>query len=302
MATADRIRDLVRDAINDGPLKPVRGAAVGVRDQMRSVTRSARALPSFIIVGTHKGGTTALYDYLAAHPQVVPSLEKEVHYFDRDYDGDPDTYRIQFPVQARMDRISQRIGKPTITGEASPYYLAYPHTPPRVRAMLPDVKLIALLRDPVTRVVSAFHHNRKRTPYEPLTTVAEAVERELTLFPDEIETVRANEMYEDFNYARYCYLRRSVYVDHLENWHRHFPREQMLVVQSERLSAEPEAVFAEVVEFLELDAWQPPAFPRSNTNSYPDIDPDLRARLVEYFTPHNERLFEYLGQRFDWTA
>lgn len=302
MSPVSTARDLVRRAVQDDRFPDqFRTGAVGVRNAARWASRRQRALPDFIIIGTHKGGTTALYDYIAAHPQVVPSLEKEVHYFDRDYDGDPDTYRVQFPVVRRMERIAETIGRPTITGEASPYYLAYPHTPPRARAMVPDAKFIALLRDPVTRVVSAFHHNRKRTPYEPLTDLAEAIERERTLFADEIETVRAHERYSDFNYAKYCYLRRSVYVEHLQNWHQHFPREQLLVLQSEKLSSEPAETFARVTEFLGIDDWQPPSFPPSNTNSYPDIDAGLRADLTEWFRPHNERLYEYLGERFDWT-
>lgn len=83
MSNAARLRDLVKRSVHDDRIPDrLREGVVGTRNLARHASRCRRALPSFIIIGAHKSGTTSLYDYLAKHPQVVPSLEKEVHYFD----------------------------------------------------------------------------------------------------------------------------------------------------------------------------------------------------------------------------
>ena len=274
-------------------------AAIGTRNRFRDATARWRVLPDFVIIGVHKGGTTSLYDYLAGHPQVVPALEKEVHYFDRRYDGRPRSYQASFPNSARMAYVARRHGG-AITGEASPYYISNPHIPRRAAEMIPPARYIALLRNPVDRAISAFHHNRSRTPNEPLDSFAEAVERELTELPDEFDKVLADQHYSDFSYVWHCYLSRGVYARQLESWFATVPADRVLVLQSERLGSEPDTVFGEVLEFLELPEWRPPAFARLNANTYPDVDPGLRAELVEWFRPHNERLFELIGETYDW--
>ncbi len=98
-----------------------------------------------------------------------------------------------------------------------------------------------------------------------------------------------------------CYLTRSIYVDQLRWWHASFEPSQLLVLQSERLSSEPGAVFSSVHQFLGLDERSIQTFEHQNTNNYPDVDPALRQQLVTFFEPHNERLFDYLGERYDWT-
>lgn len=266
---------------------------------MRTRTAQWRVLPDFVIIGVHKGGTTSLYDYLAGHPQVVPGFEKEVHYFDSNWDGDIDSYRASFPNEARMRFVERRHGQ-ALTGEASPYYISHPHIPKRVATMVPDARLILLLRNPVDRAVSAFHHNRRRTSHEPLDSLEAAIDRELDELADELPRLIADEHHPDYEYAWHCYLRRGVYVDQLKWWHEHFDREQLLVLQSERLGAQPEEVFDEVRRFLGLSEWSPPVFERLNANTYADVDPAVRRRLVDYFAPHNERLFDYLGERYDW--
>lgn len=279
---------------------PVRHGALGIREHFRRRTARWRVLPDFVIVGTHKGGTTSLYDYVTSHPQVVPASEKEVHYFDHRYDGRENTYRQSFPLAARMDYVGWRNGR-ALTGEASPYYLSHPHIPARAAAMIPQGRFIALLRNPVDRAVSAFQHNRRRTQREPLTDFEDAVTREMNELSGEYERLLSDEHYPDQRYASHCYLMRGAYVRHLERWYQYVPSERLLVLQSERLGSDPEAVYAEVLEFLGLSPWTPVSFRRLNENSYPDVGPELRAELMNWFRPHNERLFELLGTEFNWS-
>jgi hypothetical protein len=278
----------------------VREGLISARDAMRRSTARWRVLPEFVIIGVHKGGTTSLYDYLAGHPQVVPAFEKEIHYFDSRWDGRVESYRASFPNAARMRFVERRHGQ-AVTGEASPYYISHPHVPRRVAELVPDARLILLLRNPVDRTISAFHHNRRRTLNEPLDSLAAAIDRELNELSDEQQRLIADEEYPDFEYAWHCYLARGVYVDQLRWWHECFPREQVLVLQSERLGEHPAEVFDEVRRFIGLAEWSPPVFARLNANTYDDVDPAVRRRLEEYFAPHNERLYAYLGERYDWS-
>lgn len=277
----------------------VRKSAVAVRDLMRRSTAPWRVLPDFIVIGVHKGGTTSVYEYLAQHPQMVPAFEKELQYFTSFYDNDEGSYRAKFPNVVRMGAVRRRAGR-AITGEASPSYISNPRAPARVRAMVPEARLVLLLRDPVDRAVSAFHHNKKKTPWENLATFSEAVDRELGELPDELELVLADDNRPLDEYLYHCYLRRGVYLEQIKWWHAQFPPEQLLIVQYERLHTSPEALLLEIEHHLGIDPWTPNEFERFNTNSYPDLEDELRRKLVEYFAPHNEDLFRYLGHRFDW--
>ncbi len=75
----------------------------------------------------------------------------------------------------------------------------------------------------------------------------------------------------------------------------------MLVLQAERMFQQPAAVFAEVLAFLELETWMPSHFGTKNSGRYQDpMSPAAWAHLEDYFAPHNERLFDLLGARYDW--
>ncbi len=112
--------------------------------------------PDFLIIGTQRGGTTSLFSLLSAHPGIFMPEEKEVHYFDLNYEKGIDWYTAKFPAHPRETKV--------ISGEASPYYLYHPHVPARVAKDLPEVKLIALLRDPVNRHIRIICSNEKGTP------------------------------------------------------------------------------------------------------------------------------------------
>ena len=97
----------------------------------RIETAHLRQYPDFIIIGTQRGGTTSLYRYLTAHPEIGQAYRKEVHYFDRYFDRGIEWYLAHFPLR----------GEFPVVGEASPFYLFHPEAPARVRAAVPEAKL-----------------------------------------------------------------------------------------------------------------------------------------------------------------
>ncbi len=256
----------------------------------RYVTNSIRLLPDFIIIGAQKGGTTSLYRYLSEHPAVVPSYKKEVHYFDLNYQEGLSWYRSQFPLT--LERKENHL-----TGEASPYYLYHPHVPKRVAQLVPNVKLIALLREPASRAYSHYYHEVKNKR-DPL-SFEEAIDAEEERLSGELEKMLADENYYSYNHQRYSYLDRGIYIDQLLAWERYFDRSQMLVLSSEELFNESTQAFDKVLDFLGLPKWYP-EFKQHYANTYPDIGEALLERLKNFYTPHNERLFDHLNTRFAW--
>jgi hypothetical protein len=265
----------------------------------RLATGPLRILPDFIIIGAQKCGTSSLYRYLAVHPTVVASAGKEVHYFDWNYRRGTRWYRAHFPTDLSRHIFRMRTGQRLVTGEATPYYLFHPHVPRRIKGLVPRVKLIALLRDPVERALSAYEH-QVRAGTESLPFL-EAIDREGERLAKDTERLTGDDTYNSRTHRRFSYLARGVYADQLESWFEIFPREQLLVIRSEDLFEESAAVFAQVLDFLGLPRWQPRDFPRFNSAEYGVMDANVRRRLTDYFAPHNQRLYALLGRDFRWS-
>jgi sulfotransferase family protein len=233
-------------------------------------------LPDFLIIGAAKSGTTTLYGLLRSHPHVRAAVRREIHYFDKNFEKGIEWYRGHFKPGAN------RGGRRTITGESSPSYLPDERVPRRVAEILPEVRLIALLRNPVDRAYShyqqAVKHGRAHLSFE------EVIEAEIS---------RSS--------GSKRYLARGIYVDQLKRWHRCFDREQLLVVKSEDFFGNTPDTLKCVLNFLALPEWKPDHLPVKNKGSYTQqMSPETRARLRDYFEPHNKRLYDYLGTDFGW--
>lgn len=245
--------------------------------------------PHFIIIGTQKGGTNSLYQYLCQHPRILPATGKEIHFFTLHYDRGWDWYRSQFPPTADGRLLS---------GEGSPYYLFHPHVPRRLYEGCPGVKLIVLLRDPVDRAISHYYWE-VRLGCEPL-SLEEAIAAEPERLLLETEKLLADPSYYSFNHQNYTYLSRGIYVEQLQRWMSVFPREQFLILRSEDLYADPETTVNRVFEFLELPEHHPSHYNRYNAGNYSPVPEPIRRQLRDYFRPHNRRLAQFLGWDLGW--
>ncbi|MFL5495520.1 MAG: sulfotransferase domain-containing protein [Gemmatimonadales bacterium] len=264
-----------------------------LRTEYRELTGPLRGLPSALIIGAQKGGTTFLFDHLVQHPDVLPPLNKEIHYFDLNYTRGVTWYRARFPY-------SYQLRGRAVTIDASPYYLVHPQVPQRVPQLLPGAKLIVLLRNPVDRAFSHYQHEF-RAGRESL-SFPEAIERESDRLAGEEARLRLEPAYYSYNHHRYSYMLRGVYIEQLRRWARHFHRSQFLVLQSECLFRDPAAGMVAVHGFLGLRAQRLERYAPSYQGNYQrGMSPDLRARLVSYFEPYNRELFQWLGEEFDWT-
>jgi sulfotransferase family protein len=167
-----------------------------------------------------------------------------------------------------------------------------------VRATVPDAKLIALLRDPVDRALSHYHHE-VALGREPL-SFEEAIEAETERTRGEEERLVREPGYFSHAWWDHTYLARGRYAEQLERWLAVFPREQLLVVASDELAAEPGETYARVLEFLGAPARELESYPRVYEQSYAEMSADTRRRLAEHFADPNRRLYELLGRDLGW--
>jgi Sulfotransferase family len=205
-------------------------------------------LPDFLVIGTMKGGTSSLHRYLRAHPGIFMPEVKELNFFVSDYRGpvplDPpevtnwargeDWYRAWFDAA----------GPTQLAGEASPKYTKapeYPGAPERIAALLPDARLVYVVRDPIERIRSHYLHDV-------------AVGRERGTIDNAVRTDPR-------------YVSTSRYTSQLAGYLAHFPAGQVLVVLSEELLHDRAATLARVLEHIGAD---PSAIP-------PQLDIDAHA-------------------------
>ncbi|MDQ3758698.1 MAG: sulfotransferase [Actinomycetota bacterium] len=270
--------------------------------------------PNFVIIGAQKAATTSLWRYLGQHPRVFMSPIKETNFFvaEMGWQRGVGWYESLFAPAAGQAA--------TAIGEASPNYTLYPGlagVPKRMSEVIPDARLVYVLRHPVERMVSSYLHS--------LTQGSESWPLERALF------------------ERSHYADTSRYAMQIERYLPHFDRSRLLIILSEDLEAKPAETLDRVLRFLELPpGWRPtdlgvrhhitqgkrvprvwwrklgglvvrgrlsrlpvpksaatsPFTTRALTRSDTTLTCDVRKRLEEMLRPDVERLREYLGEDF----
>jgi hypothetical protein len=188
------------------------------------------ALPTLIVIGAMKCGTTSLHHYLDLHPEIQMSNPKELKFFveELNWGRGVDWYARHFDPAA------------PVRGESSPHYTTYPRwegVPARMRSLVPDAKLIFVVRDPIERIVSQYIHMRAAGDEQKGLAAA----------------LRDNQTYVD----------RSRYWMQLEPFLEHYPRDSIMVLGAEELVARRRETLRRVFAFLEVDtAFESPQFDR----------------------------------------
>lgn len=300
MSTPQTFRDRVKRAAPRPFTELVRRSLV----QYGIYTSARRPLPDFLVIGTKRGGTTSLWNYLIEHP-LVPRLQpawntKAAHYFEENWYRDLSWYRSHFPTERQRQRLEQQHGAPSRVGEAAPLYMFHPSAAERVHQIIPGVRLIVLLRDPVERAYS--HWKERRTnDVEPL-SFADALAAEPERTEGERDRLISDPFYFSEAYDWYTYRARGRYLEHLEPWLKLFDRSQFLFIASEDLYRSPAGVYATTLSFLELPERQLDTFEVFNDRPSEPMDPTVRSELAEYYHPHNLALSQRLGIEFPWTT
>lgn len=226
-------------------------------------------LPDFLGIGTQKGGTTYLHGLLQQHPQVFLAHPKELHFFSLHHQLGLEWYANHFAeAKARQ-----------CCGEITPYYLFHPLAAELIHAAIPDVKLIVLLRDPVERALSQYFHSR-RLGLEPLELEAALAAEAERLADAEAAFKRG---LPHLSHQQHSYLSRSRYEEQLPRFEALFGADQLLVLRSAALFDQPQRVWEEVLQFLELEAHPMPVSESryGSDGEAAALPPALRQQLYE---------------------
>ncbi len=204
------------------------------------------ALPNFLIVGAPKAGTTSLYHYLRQHPQVFMSPLKEPRYFayvgakpSGTGPGDAQSSSAVVTTHSEYVKLFEGAHGYKASGEASPNYLYSPEAPAEIARMLPDVRLIAILRNPIDRAYSHFMHLR-RDGRETVTDLLEACG---------MEDDRISRGWE----WSWHYRRAGLYGEQIRRYLENFPADAMHIVLFEDLKENAQETLAGICRFIGVD-------------------------------------------------
>lgn len=284
---------------------------------LRNTVDEARLLPSFFIIGERKCGTSSLFRYLVAHPDVLPGKRKEPDFFSQS----PDyirkhwkDYLALFPLADSVAPVAlhwpeldadgqlyeeivwfeRKAGRHYITGEASANTLEMGQ-PEVVRSFLPDVKLIVLVREPVARTFSHYRmYQRFQAEGRPLGFTVGSFEEDVQR---EMAAVRAGQ-------APGPLLAPSLYVRHLKRWLDVFGPDRLQVWFTENL-ADPHTAgqtLGEILTYLELAPFDYSGLVRKWYNKAPEttLPKGIEEELRTFFAPWNEALADLLHVKLPW--
>lgn len=269
--------------------------------------------PDFLVIGSQKAGTTTVHRALAAHPAVCMPPGKDLNIFsDRDRHAEG---------RAIYRRAFADAPPGALRGETSPAYLVHPRAPARIRRALPEVKLVAIVREPVARALSQYWDNRRWL----------AVDRPFEAFArPPLPTV--------WRAGTPGYISRGCYAVYLERYRALFDPARICVLVFEDLRRDPAAFWGRLYDFLGLERLDLPEMTAAhNTRSYfdnaayraafarpalsgwlppgarrllrrgprvpferPPLDPAVRAALLRFYGPWNRRLETMLGFDLGW--
>ena len=254
------------------------------------LTASIRKKPTFIIIGAQKCGTTSLAYYLSQHRKVFFSKQKELHFFNRIKDFSSSWYKTHFPIDL--------LGKYQHYGEATPDYILYPQIPGLIKKLNPNTKIIVLLKDPVSRMVSHYKHNltQKREWLE----MTEAFDVEKYRTNPEIVDVETSKYEVVKDFSNYSYKRKGLYAQQLEKWFEVFDDKDIMVINSEKFFESPEIVFNDVTDFLQLDRCSKIDFTARNVSKLSSVmSEEDSKKYLEYFEDDLKELKDRYGIDFE---
>jgi hypothetical protein len=263
----------------------------------RFLTSSFRHLPHFLIIGTSKAGKHSVLSYLNQHPDIKAGTKHNVgvYYFDTTFEYKSlSWYKSHFP---------SKFSKFKIIGEASGTYLNHPLAPERVKKILPRIKLVNFFRNPVDRAYSAYNHSSKlRWEHSSFDVAIESEIERINIMKDNPESIINNMA--PVNYLQFSYLRHGHYASNLENWFNHFKKNQFMHFSTEDLDQNYNEIMNSLFVFFNLPEINLKKEERKNIGigrgKYPPMNEKTRDFLIDYYKPHNEKLYNLIGKKFDW--
>ncbi|BFZ25995.1 hypothetical protein BsWGS_29034 [Bradybaena similaris] len=287
-----------RPKLHDLDPQPVDWPIRDVASMLNLAEVPASRPPKCILLGFAKCGTMALLEFLDLHPKIV-SVDWEVDYFcDRVYPK----YALRWYVQRMPPSFSDQI-----TIEKSPCYIVEHDAHLRIHAMNSSMKVMVIIRDPITRLLSEYGHYLSIQTYWG---------RPAASFKTRIYNSNTQQFREHV-------LKVADYSPHFEHLLRVFPRDQILIVDGDKLVTNPLSQTRRVEKFLGLEhaiteddvffdtekgfycmklknSQEAKCLGSNKGRKHAEIDQDIKEKLIDYIRTYNEKFFQLVGQRFDW--
>lgn len=264
---------------------------------LKRFSNSTPHFPHCLIIGVCKAGTRAILEFLNMHPDVVRPMF-ETHFFDNvaNYKKGYRWYLQQMPKSLPSQ----------ITVEKTAMYYAVPEVPQRVHEMNSSIKLLFVVRDPVSRAVSDHLH---------MFTVYKTRKLKYKTF-EEMAINPANGKLNTKFYA----IQRSLYYRYLQKWLKYFPLSQIHIVDGEKLRLRPWEVMSPIADFLGIRKFYDKSYfylnpdrgfycinfngihclPKSKGREHPAVDPKVLKKLKSFFRKENENFYNLTGRTFPW--
>lgn len=264
---------------------------------------SDRCSPDFLIVGAQRCGTTSLFRALSKHPAMMPNVlgAKGVHYFDTDFARDRTWYFSHFPSLSEKERHAANTGQRPVVGEASPYYLFHPAGAERMARVVPDAKIIVMLRDPVKRAIS-HHLHMVWEGHEPVKDLDKALDLESSRLDGIDQKLLANPELVSRAHQHFSYVSRGRYAEQLERLYDHFERDNVMVLATENLAMESQRLLDNIQRFIGLEP--DPAIVLERRNSSASFQPrsETLDRLASEFDEPNKQLAALVDDDIPWLS
>ncbi|XP_063967261.1 uncharacterized protein LOC129278760 [Lytechinus pictus] len=269
-----------------------------------------RRVPKVIGIGMERCGTTALSFFLRMHPDIVHAKPKDVYYWNHHPDRSLDWYRNRMPISSKYQ----------VTMEYTPSYILSHEVPHLIKEVVPDMKFIVMIRDPIERAMSHYLYMRHTKRPEYLTYIApqpgapakayQGASFEATVLTKTGDIFKDNAVIEN-----------AIYESHLRRWFDIFPRKQFLIIDEGLFSKDPVSILQQVEDFIGISKFftnyhvyfdrdrgvfcrrVPTKYcsKRSIKNVHPPIPQYAIKKLREFYRPYNVRLEKLLNRTFPWT-
>lgn len=276
-----------------------------LKNNFHLITNNMRVLPDFIIIGSGRAGTTALYSYLIQHPQIMKCFthndEKvaDLHFFEYMISKKIGWYRSHFPTKIFKKIKELKSGKKCITGEFTSTYMYHEHVPQRIINTIPKTKILVILRNPIDKIYSTYCQQFSFNEY--LSNFEETIQSEIDRMKIFQKSPNKRIFNENIDSIVTCnILRHGIYYNYLKKWFEIFPENQIMVIDSKKLNNDTINCIKEVFNFLNIEEIEINDVSKINKGNYNRIDNKTRDELISFFKPYNKKLNKLLKTNFEW--
>lgn len=264
------------------------------RSFFSKITAPLRVMPEAFIIGAQKAGTTSLYQTLQHYPSVLPAKRKEHYFFHNEahFKRGINWYKSGFASRWYAHSEYKKVKSSCFSIDATANYFEFPETAARIKSVIPQAKIIVLLRNPVHR---AYSHYRM--------SVKLGFEKAdfYTALLQEMDRIQWGEKKggHNFAYQRLGYASKGKYAFLLKDWINHFGS-QLLIVCSEELFLSPGEIMEKITRHLGISYIKEIKFEHENAGTESEIPDQAKDFLQRFFLEHNQELRQLLNRDFPW--